>query len=87
MMGRVVHSALTGSAAPWMLGSDEIYRHPRLMLRLGPRFIERRDSTPDLGNLLQGNTRAIRMLKAWGFSIREEVILSAGVEFLKSEMD
>lgn len=89
MFGLVVSSALCGIGHPWMLGSDLIYAYARDMLRLGPKVLRRwSDSTPHLENLVaRGNVRAIRMLRAWGFSIRREVILSAGVEFLKFEKD
>lgn len=89
MLGLVVTNALCGEGCPWMLGSDAIYGRPRDMVRLGaivfPAMV---DSTPRLSNIVaRDNARAIRMLRHWGFSIREEVILSAGVEFVTFEME
>ena len=84
MFGLVVESALGGKGKPWMLGTDEIYRHPRQMLR-GGRFMLNRwlDSIPHLsGAVSMDNARAIRMLRRWGFQIGSEVIASTGVEFV-----
>lgn len=88
MFGRVIESALGGRGTPWMLGTDEIYRHPRAMLSVGPQIIAGwRDSTPYLSNIVAvRNVRAIRVLRAWGFTIWEEVILTAGVEFVRFSM-
>jgi len=89
MFGLVIASALTGEGLPWMLGTDAIYRHPREMIRWGPDILATlTDSTPRLSGLVgRGNTRAIRLLQAWGFQIGREVIVSAGVEFLPFEME
>jgi len=85
MFGLVVESALGGCGTPWFLGTDEVYRNPRAMLSIGPQIIAGwRDSTPCLHNLVaRENVRAIRMLRAWGFAVWEEVILTAGVEFVR----
>jgi hypothetical protein len=84
MFGLVVTSALGGQGRPWMLGTDAIYRHPRAMIRYGRRVLERwLDSTQCLTNLVSvGNHRALRMLRRWGCSIRGEVIVFAGTEFV-----
>lgn len=89
MLGLVVTNALCGEGCPWMLGTDAIYRKPRDMLRFGSVILPAMfDSTQRLSNIVaRGNVRAIRMLRHWGFSIREEVILSAGVEFVAFEKE
>lgn len=87
MFGVVIFSVLTGEAAPWFLGTDEVYRHGRELLMWGPGMIDRMcDSRMTLRNLVScRNSRAIRLLKRWGFQIGGEVITSAGVEFFPFE--
>lgn len=84
MLGLRVTSALGGTGIPWMLGSEEIYRHPREMIRWGEQVLGRwLDSTPHLSNLVsRSNTPAIRMLRRWGAEIGREVIMFAGTEFV-----
>jgi ribosomal protein S18 acetylase RimI-like enzyme len=83
MFGLVVTNALCGQGAPWMLGSEAIYAHPRAMMRGAPIVLaDFFDSTRHLSNVVAvQNTRAIRFLRRLGFEIRKEVILFAGVEF------
>lgn len=90
VFGLVITNALCGHGSPWMLGSEEIYRHPREMIRMGPRFLKLfSDSTPTMsGYCWAGNDRAIRLLRRWGFLVnREGVIVFAGVEMIPFEMD
>ena len=84
MFGLVVTNALCGEGAPWMLGSDAIYRHPRTMLRWGPRILSAMfDSTPVLENLVaEDNDRAVRFLRRIGFTIAKEVTMIAGTRFV-----
>jgi len=84
MFGLVVNSALAGEGAPWMLGTEAIYDHPRAMLRWGPRFVAAMlDSTPALSNLVSvDNARAIRFLRRLGFSIGEDSMMFANTEFV-----
>lgn len=83
MFGVVIESALGGLAVPWMLGTDEIYRHPRELLMWGPGIIERlHDSTLTLRNVVSSdNHQAIRLLRRWGFTVAEEQIEVGGVMF------
>lgn len=83
MFGVVVENALTGLGTPWFLGTEEVYRHGRELLMWGPGIIERlRDSTPHLANLVSArNSRAIRLLRRWGFTVDEEVVMVRGVPF------
>lgn len=85
MFGIVVTSALGGEGKPWMLGSDEIYRHPRAMLRSGHLLLNRwLDSTPHLSGLVSlRNSRAIRMLRRWDCQIGEEIHLFGGQQFVE----
>lgn len=86
MFGLQIASALSGKAHPWMLGSDEIYRHPKAMMRGGRAFLARwSDSTPDMSVLVAvQNVRAIRFLRGCGFSNAEGGdLVFAGVEFMR----
>ena len=89
MFGLTVTSALGGEAIPWMLGTDEIYRHPREMIRWGESLVKRwLDSFPHLENLVSvENAAAIRMLRRWGFTIGKDVIASGGVDFVPFTME
>jgi hypothetical protein len=83
MFGVVVESILTGEAVPWFLGTDEVYRHPREMLKWGPGIIERlHDSRHTLRNLVSAqNGQAIRLLKRWGFTVEDKEQDVRGVMF------
>ena len=83
MFGVIVESALTGEAVPWFLGTPEVYRHPRLLLRWGRGIIHRlHDSRLTLRNLVSAqNTQAIRLLGRWGFMVEKEEVDVRGVMF------
>jgi len=89
MFGLVVTSALGGEGTPWMLGSEEIYRHPRLMIRHGERVLRRwLDSTPTLSNYVSAdNLRAIRLLRRWGCEIGSEVHMQGGCGFVAFRLE
>jgi len=85
MFGLVTVSALDGFARPWFLGTDAVYDNGRAMLTTG-RAVTRRwlDSTRRMENLVSAsNTRAIRMLGRWGFTIEDETMIVGGVPFHK----
>lgn len=83
MFGVVVESVLTCEAVPWFLGTDEVYRHPREMLKWGPGIIDRlHDSRLTLRNLVSAqNGQAIRLLERWGFTVDQEEQDVRGVMF------
>lgn len=83
MFGVVVESALGGEAVPWFLGSDEVYRHGRELLMWGPGMLSRMsDSRMTLRNLVSSeNSRAIRLLRKWGFEIAETEQEIGGIMF------
>ena len=89
MFGLVVTNALCGHGAPWMLGTDAIYRHPREMIGMGPAMLGLfTDSTPSLSGLVaKGNARAIRLLRRWGFKVEGGDQVFAGVEMLPFTME
>lgn len=89
MFGVVIESALDREAAPWFLGTDEVYRHGRELLMWGVPMISRlRDSRFSLANLVSiRNAQAIRLLKRWGFVVEENISVShGGVEFYRFHM-
>ena len=90
MMGIVVTSAISGEGTPWMLGSDEIYRHPKAMLTLGPHVLALwgRDSSKSWSNLVSAeNARSIRFLRRIGFHIGDELTMVGGMSFLTFTME
>lgn len=89
MLGLAPVSLIEGKGTPWMLGTEEVYRHGRALLKLGPRIIASfLDSTPRAGNLVsKRNVRAIRVLRAWGFHVEDEVRMIGGVPFIDFWME
>ena len=87
MFGVVVESVLDGTAVPWFLGTDEVYRHGRALLMWGPGMVDRLcDSTWTLRNLVSTeNDKAIRLLRRWGFTVAEEEVFVRDVPFLYFE--
>ena len=84
MFGVVTVDAIGGEATPWFLGTDEVYRHGRALLMWGPGMIERLcDSRMRLSNLVSArNSRAIRLLRRWGFTVGEDRVNVRGIPFL-----
>lgn len=83
MFGIVVTSALDRKAVPWMLGTDEVYRHGRELIKWGPHIIASLvDSSRVLSNLVSAqNSQAIRLLKRWGFTVEDEIQVIRDVPF------
>lgn len=87
MFGVVVESLLTGEATPWFLGTDEVYRHKRELLLIGPGMIAAMRDSRRLSNWVSAdNGEAIRLLLRWGFTVGEDKTDVRGVPFLKFEM-
>lgn len=89
MFGLVVVNAMTREGAPWMLGSERIYRHGRDLLTKAPSFFGRMsDSCDVLSNVVgAGNDRAIRLLKRWGFTVDPEHERIGGMNFRRFHME
>lgn len=89
MFGGVTESALSRKVTPWFLGTEEVYRHGRELLMWGPGIISRLcDSRGTLSNVVSArNSRAIRLLKRWGFTVGEEEMEFRGVPFLSFEKE
>lgn len=84
MFGVTAYSLAEGVGRPWFLGSDEVYRHPREMMRRGGDVVEfMQDSFRRLENVIAAaNDRGIRMLRFWGFEVGEKVQVFGGTDFL-----
>lgn len=83
MFGSVTISAIDRRATVWFLGTDEVYRHGRALVGWGPRLIAQAvDSSWWAGNLVSSaNGKAIRLLRAWGFTVEPEEQMVGGVAF------
>lgn len=76
MFGLTPLNMIEGRAAPWLLGTDEVLKGARLLMRWGPRFVEgmQRDF-PRLENAVAADNRpALRLLVALGFDIDDEIV-------------
>lgn len=84
MFGVTPWSLVEGAGRPWFLGTDEVYRHPREMIRRGGDVVEiMQDSFRRLENVIAAvNERGIRMLRHWGFEIGSAAQVHGGLEFL-----
>lgn len=89
MMGLIPVSLIDGVGTPWMLASEAVYRNGRALLSLGPKILAAfLDSSGRLEQVVsQGNVRAIRLLRAWGFTVEDEVKMIGGVPFLDFWME
>lgn len=85
MFGVAPISVMEDRGSPWFLGSDEVYRHGRALLDMGPRVIARMHrSYRRLENSVSvGNGRARRLLERWGFTIERDPFTVRGVEFVR----
>lgn len=84
MFGVTPNSLLESNGTPWFLGTEDVYNHPRAMLRDGPHFLSRMSASfRRLENhVWVGNHRAIRMLRWWGFSVGGDAIEIGGLPFV-----
>jgi ribosomal protein S18 acetylase RimI-like enzyme len=89
MLGLVPKNVIEGEGQPWMLGTEEVYRHPRAVLTLSRKMVDVwRDSLPTLRNLVGAdNVRAIRYLRRLGFEIGKERQVIGGTEFVTFTME
>lgn len=71
MWGVAPTSLLEGIGTPWMLSTEEAYRHPRTLIVEGRRYLDAmREQCPRLSNYVGAwNTRSIRWLKRLGFDM------------------
>lgn len=83
MFGVVTVSAIDRRCTAWFLGTDEVYRHGRVLLSWGPAMIRRCvDSSWIASNLVSSaNRKAIALLRRWGFMVEPEEQMVRGVPF------
>ena len=85
MLGVTPVSIIADRGCPWFLGSDAVLDHARSFLTVGPVVIERmhRSFARLENSVSRDNTKAIRLLRRWGFDLAEEPHIVGGVEFLR----
>ena len=75
VLGVSAVSALGGIGCPWMLGTDAVPRHRRILTQLAPGYIRRMLAAfPHLVNHVHaGNTTSVRWLRRLGFTVHPPV--------------
>lgn len=83
MFGVAPLNVMTGRGSIWMLGTDEVPKGARELLRQGPAFLAGMHAEfPRLENAVAAdNLAAIRLLRALGFAIEDEIVHIGGVPF------
>lgn len=89
MMGLIPLSLIDGEGIAWMLSTEAVYRNGRALMGMGPCILGSfLDSSRRISNVVsQGNHRAIRLLRAWGFTVEDEIKMIGGVPFLDFWME
>jgi len=84
MMGVVSTGLVSRRGLVWFLGTDEVYRHGRALLELGPKVIGYwLETFETLENVVSvKNERAIRLLIRWRAHVGGEVQEHRGVSFV-----
>jgi hypothetical protein len=88
MLGVVPVGLLGGRGTVWMLGTDDLFRRGRDMLRLAPPVLaEWLETFSLLENVIAvENVKAIRVLKTWGFDVGGPEQVHRGVRFVPFRM-
>ncbi len=89
IFGAMPLSLLGGVGAPWLLGTDRLFRFPGALVREGRRYVQRMLAVyPHLVNYVDArNTRSVRWLGRIGFSLHPPAPYGAqGLPFHKFEM-
>jgi hypothetical protein len=83
MFGVTPTNLIDSRGVPWFLGTDDVYAHPRELMRRGPRILSALSASyRRLENVVwTGNDRAIRMLRWWGFTVEGDSIDVGGLPF------
>lgn len=89
MLGLVPKSLVEGLGAPWLLGTEAVYRQGRALIGLARKVMPLfSDSTPSMTGLVaEQNVRAIRYLRRIGFTVGEERQVIGGTEFVQFTME
>lgn len=85
MFGLLPLSIISGRAAPWFLATDEVERGARQWLKWGPGFVAAMQADfPRLENVVSvDNRKAIRVLKALGFAVQDEIVIVGDVAMVR----
>lgn len=89
IFGVVPLSIVTGRGMPWLLGTDEMERHPGAVMRISSRYIRGMAATfSHLSNHVDArNTRSVKWLRRLGFTVHEpEPFGPYGAPFHRFEM-
>jgi hypothetical protein len=83
MFGVVIVACAEAEGIPWFLGSDEVARHARLLIGMGPQILaDMHGYAPNLRNFVSArNRQAIRLLWHWGFTVEPALVVVRGVAF------
>lgn len=83
MFGLRVRSLLSGVGHPWLLGTDDMFRARRELLRQAPAYIRAMSETaPRLWNYVAAdNEKSLRLIRALGFEIDPDLVSIGGVLF------
>lgn len=75
VMGLVLPTTISNWGVPWMLGTNRLFRHPRVLIRWGHIVVsEMMDKVDVLQNYVHvENTRSMRWLHHLGFEFAEHV--------------
>lgn len=75
VFGVTVADLLSGVGSPWMLGTDELFRHPKLMLKMGRHYVSilRRRYYRLYNYVHAENHASIRWLSRIGFVVHPPV--------------
>lgn len=89
MLGVASTSLMTGKGVIWLLGTDEVYRQGRALLHLGPMvFGAMLQEFRVLENVVSvQNTKAIRLLRRWGFTVDGFIEQHRGVDFVPFKLE
>lgn len=84
MLGVVSAGLMSGRGIPWLLGTNEVFRHGRDLMVAGRCTISWwLEIFPVLENLVASdNGKAIRLLRKWGAEVGGPSQTHRGVEFL-----
>lgn len=85
MFGLLPLSIISGRAAPWFLATDEVERGARQWVKWGPGFVAAMQADfPRLENVVSvDNRKAIRVLKALGFAVQDEIVILGDVAMVR----
>lgn len=88
MLGVAPLSILDSRGSPWMLGTDEVMRHPRALLEWGPMLVDAMvGQFARLENMVAaGNVKAVRLLIRLGFTVMPWTETVSGVPFRRFQL-